>query len=40
MTYVKEVEEAYQEWVQARRAEGKLEGKHRPWCGLNLAAMH
>ncbi len=27
MTYVKEVEEAYQEWVQARRAEGKLEGK-------------
>jgi hypothetical protein len=27
MTYVKEVEAAYQEWVQARRAEGKLEGK-------------
>jgi hypothetical protein len=26
MTYVKEVEEAYQEWVQATRAEGKLEG--------------
>jgi hypothetical protein len=27
MTYVKEVEEAYQQWVKERRAEGKAEGK-------------
>jgi predicted transposase YdaD len=27
MTYLQDVESAYQEWVRERRAEGKLEGK-------------
>lgn len=27
MTYLQDVEEAYQQWVQERRSEGKLEGK-------------
>jgi hypothetical protein len=26
MTYVKDVEEAYQQWVMERRAEGRIEG--------------
>jgi predicted transposase YdaD len=28
MAFTKEVEEAYQEWVKKRRAEGKVEGIH------------
>jgi predicted transposase YdaD len=27
MVYIQEVEQVYQEWVMARRAEGKIEGK-------------